>query len=457
MKSHFAKHKLLFLIAFVTIAGCKKFVVVDPPANSISSEALFTTDQGAVSAVAGLYSQMTKNNLSLTNGGIALFSALSSDELVNSSANSSYDVFRTNDLTSNNNNISSNFWTPAYANIYQANVILEGLAGSKTISAGIKKQLRGEMLLVRAFHYFYLLNLFGNVPYLITSDYKVNAVAARTAIENIYTGVINDLIEAQQLLSDNYPTSTKGRPNKWVATALLARVYLYKKDWTNAEVQASAIIKSGKYNLVTTLNSVFLPTSQEIIWLLQKDNGNTVEGSIFIPSSGSTFPSFALTGSLLSAFENGDNRKIYWLGKNTLNGQDYYYPYKYKQRLSTPVGEFEVVFRLAEIYLVRAEARANMNKVLESSADLNLIRSRAGLPNITTTDEVSLLLAIEHERQVELFTEWGHRWLDLKRTGRANMVLAFLKGSTWQTTDQLYPIPLNELQSNPFLTQNPGY
>lgn len=456
MKLSYSKYKLFFLLVISTV-GCKKFVAVDPPVNLISSDALFTTDQGAVSAVNGLYSQMTTNNLRFTNGGITLFTAFSSDELVNTSANISYDQFRTNDLTSDNTDIGSNFWVPAYGNIYQANVILEGLSNSKSISEVTKKQLRGEMLLVRAFHYFYLANLFSDVPYLTTSDYKVNAITGRTASSNIYFGIINDLLEAQQLLSEGYPTSTKGRPNKWTATALLTRVYLYQKDWTNAEVQASAVINSGKYSLATSLNSVFMPTSQEVIWLLQRDNSNTAEGSVFIPSSASVIPGFALTSSLLNAFENGDSRKTNWLGKNTVNGQNYYYPYKYKQRLSTPVTEFEVVFRLAEMYLIRAESRANLDKVLEAQADLNAIRNRAALANTTATDKASLLAAIEHERQTELFAEWGHRWFDLKRTGRANTVLSALKGSTWQATDQLYPIPLSELQSNPFLTQNLGY
>src|SRR6478735_8936017 len=116
MTAFFFKHKWFFLLAFTGLFGCKKFVAIDPPANSISSDVLFTTDQGANSAVAGLYSQMTRNNLSITNGGVTLFAALSSDELVNTSANSSYDQFKTNDLTSDNSALSSNFWAPAYSN-----------------------------------------------------------------------------------------------------------------------------------------------------------------------------------------------------------------------------------------------------------------------------------------------------------------------------------------------------
>jgi len=86
-----------------------------------------------------------------------------------------------------------------------------------------------------------------------------------------------------------------------------------------------------------------------------------------------------------------------------------------------------------------------------------VIRTRAGLPNTTANNQAALIDAVIHERQVELFTEWGHRWLDLKRTNRADAVLGILKGSNWQSTDILYPIPQSEIQNNLNIIQNPGY
>jgi len=88
--------------------------------------------------------------------------------------------------------------------------------------------------------------------------------------------------------------------------------------------------------------------------------------------------------------------------------------------------------------------------------DVNIIRQRAGLSPLVLTDKSTLLLAIEKERQTELFSEWGHRWFDLKRTGRADAVLGAEK-SNWKSTDALYPIPAVEISKNPKLTQNPGY
>ena len=154
--------------------------------------------------------------------------------------------------------------------------------------------------------------------------------------------------------------------------------------------------------------------------------------------------------------------KTNWLKTNVVNTPSpaitYYYPFKYKERLATsPVKEYNIVFRLAEQYLIRAEARAQLNNLMAAKNDLNLIRTRANLPAIIVNDKAAIMLAIEHERQIELFAEWGHRWFDLKRTNRSGSVLGPLKGSNWQMSDTLYPLPQVQLDLNVNLHQNPGY
>lgn len=187
---------------------------------------------------------------------------------------------------------------------------------------------------------------------------------------------------------------------------------------------------------------------------------NTAEGNAFIPASTTAKPTYVLTPALMAAFEQGDARKTAWLKTTAVSGQNYVFPFKYKQRSAavpgTPPSEHYVILRLTEQYLIRAEARARQSNLDGAKADLNVVRTRSGLSNTLATDESSLLLAIEKERQREFFAEWGHRWFDLKRTGRADAVLGSIKPG-WQTTDALYPIPFLEIQNNPFLTQNPGY
>ena len=116
-----------------------------------------------------------------------------------------------------------------------------------------------------------------------------------------------------------------------------------------------------------------------------------------------------------------------------------------------------MVLRLSEQYLIRSEARARLEKYSEASIDINAIRHRAGLSDTTAGSIDEFILIVEKERQKELFTEWGHRWFDLKRLLRADAVLQPVKGENWQETDKLYPIPASELLSNPNLTQNDGY
>jgi len=145
-----------------------------------------------------------------------------------------------------------------------------------------------------------------------------------------------------------------------------------------------------------------------------------------------------------------------WVDSITESGQTYYFPFKYKIQSGATLTEYSMVLRLAELYLIRAEARVYLNNLSGAEEDLNVIRNRAGLPVTDATDNTTLLNAIMQERRVELFTEWGHRWLDLKRTGQADSVLAPQKPQ-WQTTSVLYPIPQSEIQNDPNLIQNPGY
>jgi len=117
-----------------------------------------------------------------------------------------------------------------------------------------------------------------------------------------------------------------------------------------------------------------------------------------------------------------------------------------------------MTLRLGEQYLIRAEARAQQNNISGSQTDLNVIRRRAGLTNTTASDQPSLLAAILDERRHERFCEWGHRWLDLKRTNKVTSTFSSIPyKSAYQPYQQLYPIPIYELATNPNLTQNPGY
>ena len=133
-------------------------------------------------------------------------------------------------------------------------------------------------------------------------------------------------------------------------------------------------------------------------------------------------------------------------------------PFKYKaQEYTGTTVEYSILLRLAEQYLIRAEARVHLGDLTGSKLDINTIRNRAGLNNTESISEDDILQDIINERKFELFTEHGHRWFDAKRLDIAEEILAPLK-SNWRSTDVLFPIPEKELLTNPNLTpQNPGY
>lgn len=455
------------ILILFAMGSCEDFVEIDPPITELVSENIFSDDLTAIAAVNGIYAEMIGINAGFANGdrgSITYIAALSSDELGYFSSDEDVLQFYNNSILVSNS-IVRRLWSRAYNTIFLANRVLEGLNNNFDITEPLRKQLRGEALFIRAFSHFYLTNLFGDIPLILSSEYQSNNVAHRSSVNKVYNQIIDDLLEAQNLLIQDYPTIERVRPNLATATAFLARVYLYVEDWASAEQEASKVIENTNYSLLMDLDAVFLANSQEAIWQLRPLSGsrNTLEGFFFIlnrpPSTSSG--RVAMTNELVNSFESEDARFISWTNSYTEGTNSWVYPFKYKVRTGSDITEYSMVLRLAEQYLIRAEARAQQNKLIDAIADLDKIRNRANLPLLQDTNptisQSDLLLAIEQERRVELFTELGHRWLDLKRTGRADVVLQSSKVN-WQTTDGLYPIPQNEIDINQnLLPQNPGY
>jgi hypothetical protein len=454
---------LFSLVCVLAFSSCHKLIEVPSPQDQENASIIFSDAADATTAVLGIYISIMDNSRSLLNGGMTIYGGLSSDELSRTSAFANEDAFTLNAL-SDQNPLCNNLYIAGYNWIYDCNNALEKLSAASGIDDSTKRQLSGEVRFTRALIYFYLVNLYGGVPLVITTDYKTTSILPRTSSVLVYQQITDDLKMAQDLLSDQYMTTLsfandRTRPNRAAATALLARVYLYQGYWALAQEQASTVIGNTTYQLETDLDKVFLSSSQEAIWQLQPVHASisTAEGSMFIPYQGSSMqPAYALTAELLNSFEPGDQRLRHWTAGLT-DGSRYVYPFKYKLVTDIPANaEYNTVLRLSEQYLIRAEARARQGDTSGASADLNIIRRRAGLPVAAVTDQTGLLAAIWHERQIEFFAEWGHRWLDLKRTGQIDNVLGIEKPG-WKAQADLYPFPFSELAYNPYLVQNPGY
>jgi len=494
------------LFGCLIIAGacsCKKLVDVGLPTNTITTERTFSSNALADAALSALYSQMMTNTGSMlfSNGGTTIYTGLSSDELVSFSGATAAPIYQfyTNKLLKNNITPDLMFWQPAYKLIYGANAAIEGIAASTSpqLLDSARKVFTGEAKFIRAFCYFYLTNIYGDVPLVLTTDFTKTANMGRTPGADVYAQMVLDLKDAQQFLPNDYSTG-KGeriRVNKWAATALLARVYLYQQNWAAAEAEASAVIGNSQFSLKSNLNDVFLNNSTEAIWQLQQNIAQVprqatfeamnfvpnirissldpitlsivLDPSFFQPNVAIFVPSYYLASGLTSAFEPNDLRKSTWVDSTPTpsvppyNGIPYYYAAKYTSQVATgtsPITQYYMVLRLAEQYLIRAEARAQQNKTADAAADLNVLRNRAGLPNTTATAQADLLNAVARERRVELFAEWGHRWFDLKRTGKAAEVLGAIPDKKpWSDNALVYPISPTELSNDPALAQNPGY
>jgi hypothetical protein len=247
-------------------------------------------------------------------------------------------------------------------------------------------------------------------------------------------------------------------------------------EWNLSEIEASKIISNSVLFSLIGLENVFLKNSTEAIWQLQpvgipaEKTANTREGQLLKILPFNETPLVFLQNSLVTSFDNKDLRKAVWINQvTTIGGNTFTYASKYRLGdEELPTEEYSMVFRLAEQYLIRAEARIKQGRITDGIADLNIIRQRATDVNAPSADQLqqlaltlsndAALLAVEEERRCELFTEWGHRWFDLKRTERADAVLGIFKPG-WQTTDQLFPLPGGDVTFNLNLRghQNPGY
>lgn len=444
----------------VTFTGCDDFVETDRPNSQLTNDAVFENATTANAAMADIYAQMRENGFSSGKSyGLSCLLGTYSDELISYESGS----YTTADFYLNSLLPSDDFvkllWNGSYNQIYAANAIMAGVAKSTTLPVADKNTLQGEALFVRAYIHFDLTNVFGAVPYVTTTDYEANSSVSRMPVETVYQNIIADLERAVELLPVEYIASDRTRPNKATAQALLARVYLYHGDNAEAANMSSAVLNDGAhYSWSNDLDSVFLNNSPTTIWQLAAGSAgaNTDEATTFIFYSGP--PSIvALSQGLVNQFEPGDLRKQHWIKEVSDDTDSWYHAYKYKQDLPTGSStEYSIQFRLAEQYLIRAEARARQGELIGAKDDLNKIRQTAGLGDTPAVTQSEILDAILRERLSELFTEHGHRFFDLKRFGKLDEALVSKAG--WETTDQLWPLPQADMLANPFLVpQNPGY
>lgn len=452
-----------FLVALLLIIGlgsCERFLVVDTPQTQVVGESVFNEANLANSTMGGVYMSIRETVLRSTYCAQPL--GLYSDELqiVGGVQNTAIDPYYYNTISPLTTAVS--FWENTYVAIYKANAILEGVSKSQKLDQKTADQLKGEALFLRALLHFNLTNLYGKVPYITSTNYIANKVASRMPEEEVFKLIFADLEEAKKLLTESYPTTERTRANKYVVSALLARAHLYKGNWEEAEKESSVLIGNELYKMEKDdLSKLFLKSSTSAILQLQSNATlNASEGATFYSTSQNVnHKTVFLSDQLLQAFEPGDKRFAKWTSLRTRAGKSVYMPCKYKETFTSAPDskEYSIVFRIEEQFLIRAEARAHLNNFEDAQKDLNVIRNRAGLDNTTAATLPDMLTAILQERNVEFFTEMGHRWFDIKRMKQAEQILKPLKPA-WDSAYLHFPISEAEILSNPnLLPQNPGY
>lgn len=463
--------KIIFLyVASTTLlfSSCEKTVGINPPLNEITTAQVFSTDKLATSALAGIYtglaSATTQNTIT------PVYNSLYADDLayigvnptLSEAANNSYSVVSTFPAT---------IFSEWYNIIYRANSVIEGLQKFEGTSAPVKKQLTAESKVIRAYCYFNLINTFGDVPLVLTTDVTVSALQPKETVSNIYKQIILDLTDGKTNLPDNYSGSSNTRlgVNKFVATALLARTYLFTGDYAAAESNASEVIAASTlYSMIPPAmmaTGVWTKNNAESIWQMSSPiaitNQYTVEAGTFL-NTATTSPQFEIRNALVQQFNANDLRRKNWMRTYGSGVNARILPYKYKyatnaDAVTAGISESQTVLRLAEQYLIRAEARARIGtNITGARADMNVIRARAEAALSITSDPATLLQEILLESRKEFFCEQAYRWFDIKRLGQADAILSTIKPG-YKSTAKLLPIPTANIDANPNLTQNPGY
>ncbi|WP_430613202.1 RagB/SusD family nutrient uptake outer membrane protein [Flavobacterium sp. JP2137] len=457
MKHFFIYGFLLFLLITAFFCGCSDFLDIDAPKDQIDRTKVFNDDQLATAALTNTYTLMRNNGfLSGNTSGVGYLLGCYTDELeVTDPQTIYYKNFYLCTVVSNNTALTE-LWNHSFKQIYNVNTILEGIELSTGLTESVKNQLYGEALAIRGILHFYLTQTFGAVPYVTTTDYNLNKQIGKLANDQVMQKAIDDLVEAEELLLDQYPTSERVRINKSVVQAFLARMYLYTENWAFAIEYTQKVINKPAFEL-EDLDNVFLKESKSAIWQFKPEieGWNTLEADAYVFEA-LPAPYARLSQYLLNDFEPNDLRKVKWV--NTVgNLQENSHAYKYKQRgSSSPSKEFSVIIRIEEMYLIAAEATAANADWQLCNDMLNSIRTRAGLSEVSVFDYSTALEAVLQERKIELFCEFGHRFYDMKRTNRLG-VLATVKPN-WQPYFALLPIPENELLLNTNLRpQNIGY
>ncbi len=395
-------------------------------------------------------------------------------------------------------------WTSGYNAIARTNIVIEKLE-SEDFNFSRKDRFIAEAKFIRSLLYFNMVRIWGDVPLILKEIKTANEAFGygREPKNVIYEQIISDLKDIENILPANYESIDDGRATKWAVKSLLGEIYLTLGDYPSATSVLAEVTSSGK-RLIETDNyqDIFKGNNEEVIFSVQYTAGLSpsqsnpfltrawpnVRSTVFENSENPSRTVYQvgegvmlLTSSLFHKFENSDIRKslVDSIALQQFDPYSFVTLKYYDMENTSPElvesGNDIIVYRYADVLLMYAEA---LNETDDVNGAFNLIKEVRDRANISTpesfkSDKQSMKLALENERQLELYCE-GHRWFDLLRTGRLKEVMnnhfnginidPAMKdnevgtGSSIQDFELVFPLPKYEVDLNPdLLIQNQGY
>lgn len=487
--------KKIFIILFgaIIMNSCSEdFLDLTPPSDA-SVKIFYKTTADIENAVNAAYASLRGDGSSWGGYGglISYFGDMHSD-ISNTFLTTDSHGLSTFEVTAqpgNNDGHLYSFWKSSYAGIYRCNVVINRIADIQ-MDESLKSKRIGEVKFIRALYYFTLVRLFGDVPHVLKEvSIDESYEYGRKPESEVYAAIIQDLKDASDILplKDEYSAKDMGRATKGAAQALLAKVYLTLKDYTNAKTYLEMVMGSNKYSLVPNYANIFGHLNEnniESVFEIQYKGGGFGTGSRFVNDFGPRNSAAVVVGigegwgrnrpniTMIASYETGDARKDvsvasgYYNAKNTWVSEPftkkYLFPSAQKEKEDADVNY--IILRYADVMLMYAEVLNELNNgpTADAYKMINDIRSRAKLSTLSGLNKNSFFLAVEQERKVELAFE-GHRWFDLIRTGRAIDVLTNfftneMVGYKILPHQTIMPIPQQVIDNNPTkISQNPNW
>lgn len=484
--------------AILLLAGCSKEFLNKAPLDDVNTANFYQTQSDAITAINAAYQPLQRPklyNLRMWTSDIMAGNAVTGG--ANNGSDGIETIEESNFTTQPDNAGVLDLYRGPSPGILQCNIVLQKVPAIN-MDAALKTRILGEAQFLRGLYYFILVRYFGDVPLVLTPpDPTSNEIyPSRTPKAQVYTQIITDLTNAMNALplASTYTGSDIGRASKGAAAGMLAKVYLTLGQYQKCADLCQQVSQMG-YALNPDYADNFNPNKKNSVESLfeVQYSGATTYGffddlnqaawpSTFMgPRNQTNFVAGAYgwdlpTQEFVNQYETGDKRKdetILYQGcpafyGNTFNSsysltgfnvRKFLVPLSISPAYNTNPEDFPVL-RYADVLLMWSEALNDLGQTAAAEVPLNLVRNRAGLPNIAMgLSQADFQTAVLHERRIELAFE-GQRWFDLIRINNGQYGLNFLHsiGKTNATAKNLLlPIPELEIESNPKLTQNPGY